>query len=128
LQPFLHPVDPNEAPGYLTVVQNPICLDDIERKYERREYSDLASFEKDLKQICANCMIYNNEQTWYYKYAEKLLEVISENNKAKPKKCILISFKANSCDGQKNEVLFVYDIQVFPLLRGAPLVWECFVG
>ncbi len=61
LQPFLHPVDPNEAPGYLTVVQNPICIDDIEKKFERREYTDLASFEKDLKQICNNCMVYNAE-------------------------------------------------------------------
>jgi hypothetical protein len=77
-QPFHHAVDPSEAPGYLSVITNPICLDDIEKKHERREYTDLQSFEKDLRQICANCMIYNNDSTWYYKFAEKVLELIGE--------------------------------------------------
>jgi hypothetical protein len=74
--PFLKPVDPNEAPNYLTVVKKPMSLEDVEKKFERREYADLASFEADLKQIAANCIIYNHETSWYYKYAEKLLEAI----------------------------------------------------
>ncbi len=74
--PFLKPVDPNEAPRYAEIIKNPISLEDVEKKFERKEYTDLATFEADLKQIAANCMIYNHESTWYYKYAEKLLEAI----------------------------------------------------
>ncbi len=74
----VQPVDPLEAPRYLEIVKRPMSLFDVERKLEANEYSDMATFEKDLRQICLNCQAYNDPSTWYYKHSEKLDELIGK--------------------------------------------------
>lgn len=76
--PFLKPVDPNEAPRYTEIVKNPMSIQDIEKRLEAGEYQEMQTFEKDLRQIVINCQLYNDPTTWYYKWSEKIDEMITK--------------------------------------------------
>ena len=79
ITPFLKPVNPEEAPRYTEIVKHPMSLEDVERKLDNGEYTAIGQFERDLKQIAINAQTYNDESSWYYKHAEKLMEMITKN-------------------------------------------------
>lgn len=50
-----------QVPDYYTIVQKPICLQDIVNKLKRRQYPSMTECEDDLMLIFANCAEYNGE-------------------------------------------------------------------
>lgn len=59
--PFLEPVDPIKLgiPDYFEVIKNPMDLSTVRRKLESGQYSNADQFETDIRQIFANCYLYN---------------------------------------------------------------------
>lgn len=68
---FAKPVSTTIAPDYYTVIKNPMDLSTLEKRIERFEYPDFASFSRDLLLIPDNCMVYNPPQSIYHKQALK---------------------------------------------------------
>ena len=47
------------APGYSTIIRNPMCFQTIREKLTKLEYITLYSVRCDLELMCRNCTKYN---------------------------------------------------------------------
>ena len=72
---FAWPVTDNIAPGYSTIITNPMDFSTIKQKIDDNNYQNLRDFTDDFKLMCDNAMTYNHPDTIYYKAAKKLLHV-----------------------------------------------------
>ena len=70
--PFLEPVDPNEVPDYHTIVSDPICVADMERKLAAGVYVTSDIFYSDLQRIVDNARYYNKPTTVFYGLATQI--------------------------------------------------------
>jgi hypothetical protein len=70
--PFLQPVDTSQAPGYLDVVKKPMDLSLIEKKLNDGAYTTKELFLEDFNLMVNNCLAYNDENTFYVRYAKAL--------------------------------------------------------
>lgn len=70
---FAWPVTDNIAPGYSTIISNPMDLSTMRQKVDDNEYVDLQEFMEDFKLMCENAMKYNHADTVYYKASRKLM-------------------------------------------------------
>lgn len=70
---FLLPVTDNIAPGYSNVIKDPICISIIERKAAEMEYKHLSEFERDVRLMFHNCIVFNNtrEGKWFQDEAKR---------------------------------------------------------
>lgn len=69
---FHEPVDVNEVPTYLDVVQNPMDFSKMQEKINRMQYITFSQFEADFELIINNCLLFNQKNTIFYKIAFKL--------------------------------------------------------
>lgn len=72
---FAWPVTDAIAPGYSSIISQPMDFSTMRQKIDDNEYSNLKQFEADFVLMCNNCMTYNQLDTIYYKAAKKLLYV-----------------------------------------------------
>lgn len=70
---FAWPVTDNIAPGYSTIITQPMDFSTMRQKVEENEYHTLNEFIEDFKLMCTNAMKYNQVDTIYYKASKKLL-------------------------------------------------------
>ncbi|XP_060074835.1 nucleosome-remodeling factor subunit NURF301-like [Ylistrum balloti] len=70
--PFLEAVDRNEVPDYYHVIKDPMDLMTVERRLQKKKYSKLKDFVKDVTKIFDNCRLYNPTDTPFYQCAEVL--------------------------------------------------------
>jgi hypothetical protein len=59
---FIDPVDTKEFDDYLEIVEEPICLSDVETKLDNGEYNkynQYKQFAQDMRKIWRNCKLYN---------------------------------------------------------------------
>ncbi|KAJ3296517.1 hypothetical protein HK104_001524 [Borealophlyctis nickersoniae] len=71
--PFIHKVDETYAPGYSRMVQHPMDLSTVGRKLRSGSYAnDIQLLAADVRQIFANCYIYNVEGSQVHNQAKKL--------------------------------------------------------
>jgi hypothetical protein len=70
--PFLQPVDISQAPGYTEIVKKPMDLSTMEKKLNDGLYTSKELFLEDFNLIVKNCLIYNDENTFYVRYAKSL--------------------------------------------------------
>ncbi len=47
------------APGYSTIIKNPMDLSSMKSKIDSSEYSNVMEYRDDLILMCDNCMTYN---------------------------------------------------------------------
>ena len=73
---FHEPVDVNEVPTYLDVVQNPMDFSKMQEKINRMQYITFSQFEADFELIINNCLLFNQKNTIFYKIAFKLREQV----------------------------------------------------
>ncbi|XP_072381835.1 bromodomain-containing protein 7 [Diabrotica undecimpunctata] len=71
---FAWPVTDNIAPGYSTIISNPMDFSTMRQKIEENQYAHLDQFIEDFKLMCTNAMKYNHVDTVYYKASKKLLQ------------------------------------------------------
>ena len=81
--PFLQPVNTDEAPSYLELIQTPMDFSKLEKNMNEGKYKTLEQFRDDMWLIFQNCYTFNGlEQESVYikaaldleKYSEKLFE------------------------------------------------------
>ena len=69
---FAEPVSDIIAPGYSSIISKPMDLSSMQAKVQRGEYTSLRDLKEDADLMCKNCMVYNSDDTIFYKEAVKL--------------------------------------------------------
>ncbi|CAI0437246.1 unnamed protein product [Linum tenue] len=72
---YSEPVDLEELPDYLDVVDHPMDFATVRKKLGNGSYSTLEQFESDVLLICSNAMKYNSSDTVYHKQARAIQEL-----------------------------------------------------
>lgn len=72
---FTWPVTDDIAPGYSSIITNPMDFLTIRQKVDENLYSSLQEFGDDFKLMCENAIKYNHVETVYHKAAKRLLHV-----------------------------------------------------
>lgn len=70
---FYAPVTEQQAPGYSSIIKNPMSLSVMRKRVSQDRYEFLSQMEADFELICSNAMYYNQKDTYYYKKAVKYL-------------------------------------------------------
>lgn len=61
-QLFVKPVDVEEVPDYLEVIEQPMALENMMTKIDAHEYESAAQFLEDVELICRNALEYNPDR------------------------------------------------------------------
>eukprot|EP00092_Neocalanus_flemingeri_P032835 GFUD01035711.1.p1 GENE.GFUD01035711.1~~GFUD01035711.1.p1 ORF type:complete len:645 (+),score=163.96 GFUD01035711.1:36-1970(+) len=69
---FANPVSDTFAPGYSTIIKEPMDFSTMREMIEDGKFENLDLFRYSFNLICNNCMTYNGPDTVYYKTAKKL--------------------------------------------------------
>lgn len=72
---FAWPVTDEIAPGYSSIISDPMDFLSIRQKVDDNEYSTLQEFADDFRLMCDNAIKYNHVDTVYHKAAKRLLHV-----------------------------------------------------
>ncbi|XP_068900678.1 bromodomain-containing protein 7 [Tenebrio molitor] len=75
---FAWPVTDSIAPGYSSIISQPMDISTMRQKIEDNQYDNLQEFVADFKLMCTNAMKYNHVDTIYYKASKKLLHAGSK--------------------------------------------------
>ena len=86
IDPFIELPDRLDYPDYYQIIKTPICMNQIKRKINRKEYSSLKAFKDDIVLLCKNCRTYNEDSSVLYADAiliqktaeEKLKEAVQD--------------------------------------------------
>lgn len=70
---FAWPVTDDIAPGYSSIISQPMDFLTIRQKVEENQYTSLQEFVDDFKLMCENAIKYNHVDTVYHKAAKRLL-------------------------------------------------------
>jgi ATP-dependent helicase STH1/SNF2 len=66
---FLDLPDRHLYPDYYEIIHDPICMNQIKRKINRKEYQSLGAFVRDIRLLCNNCRTYNEDTSILFKDA-----------------------------------------------------------
>lgn len=85
--PFVKLPSKRDYGDYYLLIQNPICMNQIQAKIKKEEYNSINDMRKDFMLMCSNCKTYNEDGSLLYsdaivmeKYFEsKAQQAISEN-------------------------------------------------
>lgn len=72
---FAWPVTDDIAPGYSSIITDPMDFLTIRQKVDDGLYASLVEFGDDFKLMCENAIKYNHVDTVYHKAAKRLLHV-----------------------------------------------------
>eukprot|EP00798_Chlamydomonas_sp_ICE-L_P023334 gene23334-30582_t len=75
---FYKPVNKEVLVDYDLIVNNPICLQQIEEKLKMRRYSCVHDFSDDMKLLDSNCKLYNPENDPYRKVGDRLATMFEQ--------------------------------------------------
>ncbi|GFU13358.1 bromodomain-containing protein 7 [Trichonephila clavipes] len=89
---FAWPVTDVIAPGYSSIISNPIDFSTITKKIDDREYKSVSEFKSDIKLMCDNAMTYNRPDTVYYKSAKRMWHVAQKLMNRDQLACLKRSF------------------------------------
>ena len=76
IDPFLKPVSRSLFPDYYMIIQEPIAMEQIQKKINRAEYQNLRAFMADIHLLCKNARTYNEDSSLLFSDAN-LIEVSS---------------------------------------------------
>lgn len=72
---FAWPVTDDIAPGYSSIISDPMDFLSIRQKVDENEYTTMQEFIDDFKLMCDNAIRYNHVETVYHKAAKRLLHI-----------------------------------------------------
>lgn len=61
IDPFIELPDRYDYADYYHIIKNPICMDVIKKKINKKEYQSLKQFRADIALLCNNCRTYNED-------------------------------------------------------------------
>ncbi|GMI08523.1 hypothetical protein TrLO_g15972 [Triparma laevis f. longispina] len=98
--PFAQPVNPValNLPDYFEVVKEPMDLGTVKKKVDKGCYTDVESFEKDVRLTFTNCILYNGERSDVGSMAKTMIQVFQKDMKStmKPEKAERTSHMRNT--------------------------------
>ena len=59
--PFLELVSKKDYPDYYKIIEKPMAIDNIQKKIDRTEYQNLRQFLVDIRLLCGNARIFNED-------------------------------------------------------------------
>ena len=74
IDPFLELVDRQFWPDYYQIIPNPICMNDIKKKINKKTYQSLKEFRTDIGLLCTNCRTYNDDKSDLFRDANFIEE------------------------------------------------------
>ncbi|KAH7074543.1 SNF2 family N-terminal domain-containing protein [Paraphoma chrysanthemicola] len=66
IDPFIDLPDKWDYPDYYQLIKNPICMNQIKKKINKKEYQSVKQFRQDLGLLCNNCRQYNEDTSLLY--------------------------------------------------------------
>ncbi|KAF2404713.1 chromatin structure-remodeling complex subunit snf2 [Trichodelitschia bisporula] len=75
IDPFLDLPDKNDYPEYYVIITNPICMKQIQKKINKKEYQNLYQFRTDIGLLCNNCRTFNEDGSILYKDANLIEQI-----------------------------------------------------
>ena len=70
--PFQELLPKKDWADYYLVIKNPICLQQIEKRINRKEYQSLREYREDIHLLCQNARTYNEDGSEIYRDAETI--------------------------------------------------------
>ena len=74
IDPFIELPPRNDYPDYYQHIKQPICMDQIQKKINKKQYQGIKEFRNDIGLLCNNCRQYNEDGSVLYQDAN-LIEV-----------------------------------------------------
>ncbi|KAH0301158.1 chromatin remodeling complex SWI/SNF component SWI2, partial [Aureobasidium melanogenum] len=74
IDPFIELPPQKHYPDYYQLIRNPICMEQIQKKINKKQYQNLRQFRQDIKQLCDNCRTYNEDGSILYQDANLIEE------------------------------------------------------
>jgi ATP-dependent helicase STH1/SNF2 len=78
IDPFIELPPREYYPDYYQIIKNPICMNQIKRKINRKEYQSLRQFRNDIGLLCNNCRTYNEDTSLLYQDANLIEQTALE--------------------------------------------------
>lgn len=66
IDPFIDPVPKDVYPQYYVVIKNPICMNQIEKKINKKQYQSLREYRQDVHLLCENARTFNDDGSQLY--------------------------------------------------------------
>jgi ATP-dependent helicase STH1/SNF2 len=66
--------DRTDYPDYYVIIANPICMQQIKRKINKKEYQSPQQFFADVRLLCDNCRLYNEDGSVLFQDANLIEE------------------------------------------------------
>jgi len=80
IDPFVKLPSKRTYPDYYQEIKNPISLNIIKSKLNKRLYSSLNELNRDFTLLFTNAMTYNQEDSIIYNYAKQLMEAFMQKS------------------------------------------------
>jgi ATP-dependent helicase STH1/SNF2 len=72
--PFIKLPPKREYADYYVIIHNPICMNQIQTRIKKEEYSSLSDMRKDFELMITNCQTYNEDGSILYQDAKTMKE------------------------------------------------------
>jgi len=72
IEPFVKLVPRAQYPDYYILIKRPICIDQIEKKINKEQYSSVREYRDDIRLLCNNARTYNEDGSTLYEDANKI--------------------------------------------------------
>ncbi|ODN05111.1 Protein kinase C-binding protein 1 [Orchesella cincta] len=76
--PFVQPVDPNEAEDYFDYIIYPMDIETLEKNIKKRQYGSTEAFLADAQWLVHNSIVFNSASSQYTVAAKRLLKVCKQ--------------------------------------------------
>lgn len=78
IDPFIELPDKWDYPDYYQIIKNPICMNQVKKKINKKEYQSLKQFRQDIGLLCNNCRTYNEDTSLLYQDANLIEQTCLE--------------------------------------------------
>ena len=72
IEPFIKLVPKKGFEDYYMVIKDPMCMEMIEKKINKRDYQTLREYRDDIHLLCQNARTYNEDGSMLYQDADKI--------------------------------------------------------
>ncbi|KAM4054589.1 bromodomain-containing protein [Hirsutella rhossiliensis] len=76
--PFIKLPPKREYADYYVIIQNPICMNQIQTRIKKEEYTCLGDMRKDFELMIRNCQTYNEDGSILYQDAKTMEELFNK--------------------------------------------------
>ncbi|CAM1505308.1 Fc.00g109450.m01.CDS01 [Cosmosporella sp. VM-42] len=80
--PFIKLPPKRDYADYYLIIQNPICMNQIQTRIKKEEYTSLSSLRRDIELMIRNCQTYNEDGSVLYQDAKTMDEFFTSKYQA----------------------------------------------